>query len=390
MQGRASQLADVVRRELASANEPLNYASVRARVASHTITVTQGEQSRLIDQVWGELTGAGPLQRVLTLPGVTDVLVNGAEEIWLDRGDGLERADLDLGSPAEVRSLAVRLAASAGQRLDDASPTADGQLADGTRLHAVLAPIADGPAVISLRVVRRHPWSLADLVERAMIPREWEELLVALVTAKVGILVSGATGTGKSTLMGALLALLDPAERLIVIEETRELCIDHAHVVTLQARRANAEGAGEVGLSRLVREALRMRPDRIAVGEVRGAELGEMLTAFNTGHEGGIGTIHANAASDVPARLVSLGLIAGVPEPVLIDQAMAALRVVCHVQRTSSGTRHIREIGLLESSEQAGRARLRVDPALSWNGEGEPRRGPAYERLVELLRGGTR
>lgn len=403
MSARSTQLAQSVRQRIASRAGALTYAAVRDEVTAETVMVAQAEQRRLVDAVWRELTGAGPLQELLEVAGVTDVLVNGPDQVWIDRGGGLERVEIDLGADEDVRALAVRLAASSGCRLDDAAPTADGQLADGTRLHAVLAPVSDHAAVISLRVPGRHPWRIADLVERSMIPAAWTTVLEDLVAARVGILVSGATGAGKTTLLSALLSEVDQAERIVLIEESKEIQIDHPHVVSLQARRANAEGMGQFAMTRLVKESLRMRPDRIVVGEVRGEEIRELLIAFNTGHDGGIGTIHANAAADVPARLTSLGLLANLSPDVLTDQAAAAISVVIHVTRSGARghrLRHIAEIGVLAAGHDPDRdgmtgadatnrphtrSALQVRPALRWDGWSRPQECGALADLRTLI-----
>ncbi|MFP3714610.1 TadA family conjugal transfer-associated ATPase [Puerhibacterium sp. TATVAM-FAB25] len=311
-----------------------------------------------------ELTGAGPLQPLLELPGVTDVLVNGPQEVWVDRGAGLERTAVDLGTPAAVRALAVRLAAVAGQRLDDAAPVVDGMLPDGTRLHAVVEPVAPAGAVVSLRVLRQAAFTLDALAAHGAVPRAWAGLLRALVAGRANVLISGGTGTGKTTLLAALLGLVPADERVVTVEEARELAPEHPHVVHLAARRANVEGAGAVGLTDLVRAALRMRPDRLVVGECRGAEVREVLLAMNTGHDGGLATLHANAVEHVPARLEALAALAGMPRDAVAAQAAAAVDVVLHVRR-ERGRRFVAEVGV------AGRrdpGELEVRAAARWDG----------------------
>lgn len=327
----------------------------------------------MVREVRAELLGAGPLQRLLDDESVTDVLVNSPTEIWVDSGRGLRRTGLTLESHDAVRELAVRLAAAGGQRLDDSSPTVDARLPDGTRLHAVLAPICTDGAVISLRVLRSRSFTLAELVDAWMIPPAWEPVLRAIVTARASFLVSGATGTGKTTLLSALLAVVDPAERIVTIEEARELAPSHPHVVPLAARRANVEGTGAVDLADLVRNALRMRPDRIVLGECRGAEVRDVLTALNTGHSGGCATLHANTAADVPARLEALAALAGMTRESLAAQALSALDAVIHLRRVAAADgerrRFVGEIGVVRRSA-AGE--LEVRPALTWNGIGAP------------------
>ena len=258
-----------------------------------------------------DVVGAGPLEPLLRTPHVTDVLVNGAEHVYLDRGQGLELTSVRLPDEESVRRLAQRLAALGGRRLDDATPYVDLRLPDGTRFHAVLAPLARPGTVISLRVPRRQAFTLEELVGRGTLDQASADLLDAIVAARLAFLVSGGTGSGKTTLLAALLARVGPGERLVLVEDASELRPDHPHVVALEGRPANLEGAGAVEVRTLVRQALRMRPDRLVVGEVRGAEIVDLLAALNTGHEGGCGTLHANSAIDVPARVEALALAAG-------------------------------------------------------------------------------
>ena len=249
---------------------------------------------RLADRVHDQLVGAGPLAPLLADPAVTDVLVNGVQ-VWVDRGAGLQRAPVEIGEPDDVRRLAQRLAAACGRRLDDGQPYADARLPDGTRLHAVLPPVATTGPYLSLRTFRQRPFSLDDLVEHGTVAADVAPLLAAVVAARLAYLVTGGTGSGKTTLLGTLLGMVPPTERIVLVEDAAELRPVHPHVVALQARTANVEGAGAVGLTDLVRQALRMRPDRLVVGECRGAEIADLLGALNTGHDGGAGTLHANA-----------------------------------------------------------------------------------------------
>ncbi len=258
-----------------------------------------------------EIVGAGPLEELLADPSVTDVLVNAPDAVWVDRGAGLERTAVRFPDDLAVRRLAQRLAAPSGRRLDDAQPWVDARLPDGVRLHAVLAPVAPGGTCLSLRVPRRQVFSLADLIAGGAMPADGAALLDRLVRSRAAFLVSGGTGTGKTTLLSALLTLVDAGDRLLLVEDAPELAPEHPHVVRLASRPANLEGAGAVTLRDLVRQALRMRPDRVVVGEVRGAEVVDLLAALNTGHEGGCGTVHANSAADVPARLEALAAVAG-------------------------------------------------------------------------------
>jgi pilus assembly protein CpaF len=353
-----TDLVSRVRRRLVTdlADQPDLEVALRAEsdvIADDTVL----EQLRR--DVQAELVGAGPLEPLLALPGVTDVLVNAADEVWLDRGAGMERAAVRFPDDAAVRRLAQRLAAAAGRRLDDAMPFVDATLPDGTRLHAVLPPLA-ACTTLSLRVLARERHALLDLIRLGTVPPDVASVLQAIVGAKLAVVISGGTGSGKTTLLGALLGTVAPDERLLVIEDAPELVIEHPHVVRLVTRTANVEGAGAVGLRELVRHALRMRPDRIVVGEFRGAEMVELLVALNTGHDGGAATLHANSAGDVPARFAALGALAGLPLAAVTSLVASAVDVVLHLRRTRGG-RIVEEIGLL----QRGGDELRVVPVWS-------------------------
>jgi pilus assembly protein CpaF len=369
-----------VRDALADEVAPPSPGRVAAAVRAAGVVVGGARLLDLVDAIHAELSGAGPLQALLADPEVTDVLVNGLDGVWVDRGSGLTAVDVDVGDADEVRRLAVRLAAVAGRRLDDASPWVDARLPDGARLHAVLPPIVHGAAHLSLRVPRRRALALADLVAAGTVPEPWEPVLRALVAARAAYLVTGGTGAGKTTLLAALLAVVPAGERLVVVEDAAELFIDHPHVVRLEGRVANVEGVGEVAMTDLVRQALRMRPDRLVVGEVRGAEVRDLLAALNTGHEGGCGTVHANASADLPARLEALGALAGLDRAAVAAQAGSALEVVVHMRR-QGGRRRVTEIAAV----LAGRGGLQVVPALAADPDGSAVRGPGWPDLARRL-----
>ncbi len=327
---------------------------------------------------------AGPLRPLLEVPGVTDILVNGPGDVWIDRGVGLERAATSLGTAAEVRELAVRFAALGGRRLDDACPVVDARLPDGTRLHAALPPVVDGCAAISLRTVRTGALTLGDLELGGVLAPALTPVLVGLVAARASLLITGATGSGKTTLLASLLSLVDPRERIVVIEEAGEVSPDHPHVVRLVERRANVDGAGEVRVARLVREALRMRPDRIVLGECRGAEVRDVLTALNTGHRGGMATLHANAPADVPARLAALGALAGMDARATDLHAAAAFQAVVHLDKTAAG-RRVTDVSVPRLADGRRGTRLRIDAALALRDDGGVARGPGWPELAALL-----
>ncbi|MFL6098706.1 MAG: TadA family conjugal transfer-associated ATPase [Actinomycetales bacterium] len=377
---------ELVRRIRTALAEEAGVPSVdRVAAAARATGAVLGDLGLLemVDAVRADLTGAGPLEELLADPDVTDLVVNGATGVWVDRGSGLERRHVDVGTADDVRRLAVRLAATAGRRLDDASPWVDARLPDGTRLHAVLPPVVHGGPHLSLRLPRRVALSFADLVRAGTVPEHWEPVVAAVIAAKAAFLVTGGTGTGKTTLLAALLALVPPLERLVVVEDAAELWVDHPHVVRLEGRPANIEGAGQVSMTDLVRQALRMRPDRLVVGEVRGAEVRELLAALNTGHEGGCGTVHANASTDLPPRLEALGALAGLDRAAVQAQAAAAVEVVVHMRRLGSA-RHIAEIAVVRRHG----AELEVVPALARpHGDARPPVvGPGWSQLAQRLR----
>ncbi|MDR2619693.1 MAG: TadA family conjugal transfer-associated ATPase [Propionibacteriaceae bacterium] len=328
--------------------------------------------------------GAGVLEPLLRSPGVTDVLVNGSGQVFIERYGELTPIASPFADESAVRALAVRLATSAGRRLDDATPCVDARLADGTRLHAVLAPLAEPGTCISLRVPASGGMPLQAWVANGSMPSELAELLRAMVRAKVAFLVSGGTGSGKTTLLGALLEEVPANQRIVIVEDSRELLPNHPHCVRLEARHANSEGAGVITLTDLVRQALRMRPDRLVLGEVRGAELTDLLIAMNTGHEGGCGTIHANSAVDVPARLEALAALAGMSRDACHAQAASALQVVVSLKRHSSGQRLVEQLGVVVRHSSF----IEVVPALTFTSNGTLTPAPGYERLMQLLEPG--
>ncbi|MGX5680869.1 TadA family conjugal transfer-associated ATPase [Schumannella luteola] len=297
----------------------------------------------------------GALGELLADPLVTDVFVNGGRGVWVDRGHGAVRDDLTLAE-GEARDLAVRLIALGGRHVDEATPCIDVRLGEGIRVHAVLPPIATDGALLSIRVPRARPPSFDDLDRSGFFGGATERVRL-LVDRRVNLLVSGAGGSGKTTLLAALLSRASPRERLVLIEDVAELRVDHPHVVSLEARQPNLEGAGGVGLSRLVREALRMRPDRLVLGECRGEEVRDLLGALNTGHDGGAGTVHANSIADVPARLEALGALAGLSPEAIARQAVSAIGALLHVERVA-GEHRLAGLGRFELDS---RGRLAVN-----------------------------
>ena len=334
----------------------------------------------LTARIRDHVDGLGPLQS-LVAPDVTDLLVNDDGTVWVDGAEGLHRTAVRLG-PAQARDLAVRLATVGGRRLDDAMPWADAHLPSGIRFHAVLPPLSQGGAILSLRLPSARRLDLADLEELGALVPEAREALRAIIAARVPFLITGGTGTGKSTLLAAMLGQAPAGERIVVVEDVLELAVEHPHVVHLQARHANSEGAGAVDLTALVRQSLRMRPDRIVLGECRGGEIRELLQALNTGHDGGCGTVHANTAADVPARLEALGALGGLDRAALASQVASALEVVIHLGRRD-GRRALEEVAVLRRGSEG---LLETATALRVQ-EGRLEEGPAAESLARRLAG---
>ncbi|MCZ9299198.1 TadA family conjugal transfer-associated ATPase [Corynebacterium sp. c19Ua_109] len=353
-------------------------SALARRIRQEAGVISDVDVLDLLQRLRHDSVGLGLLEPVLSLPGLTDVVVNGPDSCFVDCGQGLQPRDIGFADDAEVRQLATRLAAVAGVRLDDAQPFADGRLTrpDGTRirLHALLAPPSASGTCISLRVLRQAQTSLEELIANGSIDSSLEHVLRAVVERRASFLVTGGTGSGKTTLLAALLGCVPATERLLIIEDTPELSPNHPHVVTLVSRRANAEGRGEISMSLLLRQALRMRPDRIVVGEIRGAEVVELLAALNTGHDGGAGTVHANSVDEVPARMEALAALGGLDRVALHSQLAAAVHVVLGMERTPEG-RRLAHLGVLEGNP--------VTPQLVWTAEDGPL--PGFAQLCSRL-----
>lgn len=315
----------------------------------------------------------GCLNGLMADPAVTDVTVTCEGRVWADRGAGMVECHPTPGfsGPQAVRDFAVQVCSQLGRRLDDASPMADASTAGGIRLHAVIAPIVPVGASISIRLPGRDRPGLEGLIGSGLCPPSWYYTLKALVSGRASILISGGTGSGKTTLLRALLAECPCADRLVTVEETRELEIlpGHADHVALAIRETNVEGAGGIDLARLIRATLRMRPDRIILGECRGGEVADLLRAFNSGHRGGMVTLHADGVERVPARLATLGLLAGLEPRALSSLAEGAFDAVIHMERTG-GRRRIAQIGVLALDRQGS---LSGRPLCIWEGEGGAR-----------------
>lgn len=313
----------------------------------------------------------GPLAPLADDPQVTDVAVTCDGTVWADRGDGMRehRLDVPLDCAQVLRDYAVQLCSQLGRRLDDASPIADASTPDGIRVHAVIAPLVPSGASLSIRFPDRSGATIERLQAAGMMPALWAALLHRLVAMRASLLITGGTGAGKTTLLRALLAASAWRERIITVEEVRELGdFAHPNHVSLATREANVEGAGAVGLAQLVKATLRMRPDRIVLGECRGEEIADLLRAFNSGHRGGMATLHADGVARVPSRLAALGMLAGMTPETMAMFAEGAFDAVLHLERVA-GRRMITQIGRLAVGEDG---RLRGQPLSAWDGVHAP------------------
>jgi pilus assembly protein CpaF len=320
---------------------------VRALVDAEAPALPDAQRDELAARVVRLATGLGPLEPLLADPLVDEVMVNGPGEVWVERRGLLERVDgVRFGSGAELMHSIERILAPLGRRVDEASPLCDARLPDGSRVNVVIPPLSLSGPCLTIRKFRRQGFSLDDLVAGGTLPAPLADMLASCVRARASVLVSGGTGSGKTTTLGALSAAIPDGERIVTIEDAAELRLRQRHVVRLESRPANLEGRGEVTIRALVRNALRMRPDRIVVGEVRGAEALDMLMALNTGHEGSLTTVHANSPEDALRRVETLALMAGVglPHDAVREQVASALQLVVHQVRLPSGARRIESV----------------------------------------------
>lgn len=364
-----------------TAGETLDEAIMRLKAPGKGI----GDVGSALEELDARLNGLGEvLAPLLRLPGITDILVN-STRVWVDCGQGVKPIDDGFSSEEDVRALAITMAAICGKRLDDAVPIVDGILPMGVRVHAVIPPLSGEGTIISLRIPARDGLTLEQMRKGASIDDTTQQILSRMLEVRCNVLISGATGSGKTTLLSALLSSISVNERLICIEEISELHPAHPHVVHLQARQANTQGRGEVSLSELVRAAMRMRPDRIILGECRGGEVRDIMSALNTGHRGSFATIHANTPAEVPARLSALGALAGMSAEATHVQARAAFDLVVHMERSvgSYGNtgRRVAQIGVfgLERGELTCSCAYHIDR------RGRGSTGPAWEELRRVL-----
>jgi pilus assembly protein CpaF len=317
-------------------------AQVRARLAAER-GLSAGDRDHLVDEITDDTLGHGPIEKLLADDSISEIMVNGARDIWIERRGRLYQTGVRFTDEAHLRRIITKIAGQVGRRVDESSPMLDARLPDGSRVNAVLPPLSLSGSLLTIRKFGRDRFSLDDMVRVGTLTREAVELLQACLHAELNILISGGTGSGKTTLLNAMSGEIPSEERIVTIEDAAELRLNQAHVLRLEARPANIEGEGLVTIRELVRNALRMRPDRIVVGEVRGAEALDMLQAMNTGHDGSLSTAHANSPRDALARIETMVLMAGYDLPVraIRQQVASALDLIVHIERLSDGTRRV-------------------------------------------------
>jgi pilus assembly protein CpaF len=340
-----------------SLSEDQLHTMVRAQlndvVAQEKVPLSREQRLRLVRDVEDDVFGHGPLQRLLEDVSVTEIMVNGPDRVYVEQDGRLQRTAIRFDSEEHLRRVIERIVSRVGRRIDEASPLVDARLPDGSRVHAVIAPLAVRGSTLTIRKFAAEPLRAADLIARGTLTSAMAELLQACVLARLNIIVSGGTGTGKTTLLNVLSSFIPETERIITIEDAVELQLQQDHVVTLESRPANIEGRGEIGIRELVRTSLRMRPDRIVVGEVRGGECLDMLQAMNTGHDGSLSTVHANSPRDAIARLETLVLMAGMELPLraIREQIASAVDVIVQLSRLRDGSRRVTAVTEVQGME---------------------------------------
>jgi pilus assembly protein CpaF len=322
-------------------------------IDAEQVPLSAEERSRLIREVADDVLGYGPLQRLLDDPDVTEIMVNRMDQIYVERRGKLTLTDSRFSSEQHLRNVIERIVSRVGRRIDESSPLVDARLEDGSRVNAVIPPLAVGGSSLTIRKFSKVPLTVRNLIDFGTLTPEMAELLNACVKAKLNIIVSGGTGTGKTTLLNVLSSYLPSNERIVTIEDAVELQIQQEHVVRLESRPPNTEGKGEVTIRELLRNSLRMRPDRIVVGEVRGGEALDMLQAMNTGHDGSLSTVHSNSPRDAIARLETLVLMAGMDLPLraIREQIASAVNLIVQISRLRDGTRRITHVTEVQGME---------------------------------------
>lgn len=326
---------------------------LRGVVAEQQVPLTSTERARLIDEVMDDVLGLGPIQRYIDDPSVTEVMVNRADQVYIERHGRLFPTETTFTSEEQLRRVIERIVSRVGRRIDESSPLVDARLSDGSRVNAIIPPLAVNGAAMTIRKFSREALTVNRLIELGTLTTDMSELLHACVEARLNVIISGGTGTGKTTLLNVMSSFIPRDERIVTIEDAVELQLQQDHVIRLESRPPNIEGTGAITIRDLVRNSLRMRPDRIVVGEVRGGETLDMLQAMNTGHDGSLSTVHANSPRDAISRLETLVLMAGMDLPLraIREQVASAVDLIVHLTRLRDGTRRVTHVTEIQGME---------------------------------------
>jgi len=346
----------------ALAGKPLSDASLRQSVTAQlqavlaketTTALTAADRARLLQDVADDIFGYGPIQGLLADPDITEVMVNGPGHVYAERGGRIERAGVTFVDESHLRRIIDKIVGEVGRRIDEATPMVDARLPDGSRVNAVVHPLAIGGPFLTIRKFAKDPYTIQKLIDCGTLDADVARLLEACVAGRLNLIISGGTGAGKTTLLNVLSGLVPPDERIITIEDAKELQLSQEHVLSMESRPPNIEGKGEVTIRDLVRNALRMRPDRIVVGECRGGEALDMLQAMNTGHEGSLTTVHSNSPRDTLARVETMTLMAGFDLPVRVirEQMASVLHLIVHLTRLRDGSRRVSHVTEVQGME---------------------------------------
>ncbi|HVL96032.1 MAG TPA: CpaF family protein [Solirubrobacteraceae bacterium] len=325
---------------------------IRERLAAEA-GIARDDRGRLENDIADDILGHGPLERLLADDSVTEIMVNGPFDVWVERAGRLHETPIRFSDESQLRRIINKMVAEVGRRIDESSPMVDARLRDGSRVNAIIPPLSLSGPLVTIRKFSREPLMLEDMVGLKTLTADTVAFLQRCVQAKLNVLISGGTGTGKTTLLNALSTAIPDSDRIVTIEDAAELQLNQRHVLRLECRPKNLEGEGEVGIRELVRNSLRMRPDRIVVGEVRGAEALDMLQAMNTGHDGSLCTVHANAPRDALARIETMVLMAGYDLPLraIRQQVASALDLIVHLERLQDGSRRVTAITEVQRME---------------------------------------
>ncbi|HEY6957765.1 MAG TPA: CpaF family protein [Candidatus Limnocylindria bacterium] len=342
---------------------------INALLTEEGVSINRTDRVRIQEAVLAEILGYGPIQDLLDDDTVSEVMVNGPDQVWIEREGQLYRTDVKFNDADHVIRVIQRIVAPLGRRCDETSPMVDARLPDGSRVNAIIPPLSLTGPTLTVRKFRRVPFGPEELVSMGTLTREALDFLAACVLGRLNIIIAGGTGSGKTTLLNTLSSYISPRERIVTIEDAAELQLHQTHIVRLEYRPANAEGRGEVTIRDLFRNALRMRPDRIVIGECRGAEALDMLQAMNTGHDGSLTTVHSNGPRDSLSRIETMVLLSGADLPLraIREQVAAAINLVVYIERMQDGTRKVTQISEIRALEGDV---ITMQDLFAWTSEG--------------------